>query len=55
MKHKNACYDENTELLILKHQVWEKMKQKLKNEKQMEQNPLKDLSNGTVKKMVVFF
>jgi hypothetical protein len=58
MKHKNACHGENTALLILKHQVWGKMRgkgRKLQKEKQMEQIPSKDLSNGTVKKMVVLF
>jgi hypothetical protein len=58
MKHKKVCCGENMELLILKHQVWGKMTgkgRKLENAKQMEQIPLKDLSNGTVKKMVVFF
>jgi hypothetical protein len=58
MKHKNVCYGENTELLILKHQVWKKMigkGRKPENEKQMVQIPSNDLSNGTVKKMVVFF
>jgi hypothetical protein len=42
-----------TEPLILKHQVWGKMigkGRKLKNEKQMEQIPSKDLLKGTVKK-----
>ena len=58
MKHKNACYGENTEHLILKHQVWQKMigkGTKPKKEKQMKQVPSKDPSNGTLKKMVVFF
>jgi hypothetical protein len=53
-----VCYGENTELLILKHHVWGKMIGKVrkpKNEKQIEQIPLKDLSKGTLKKMAVFF